>query len=437
MSRNKQLFSFKNKFCISAHDQSGIALPLVLMVLIVLTILGTAGWTASQSSLKQASALRPHLQAEYLARSAVDATKEAWTARWLANPAEIDEDESVTFYTSYDHNTDEFKEETAANKDQDGVITTVQEYNADAGVCTITSSVKVGRRSATVKARSEKVTNTNVSNSSGEPWYDLQEYEHWLVGSWWTWHDWSILPGPDEETITDDDGKTYDATYHHTEGIVVIRTDDSNSTLYANISPDEFNITGLQAKRIEFECPLNLYFNTSNSEVLNTPNPHSLVLSAETIVFKQRLVIGDSSFGNLSLALPPGAGLPGNIVYKQVAEANTKRNTGKVDLDLIDLDARYGVVKFSAVDIRGSLIGHGQDNDYRLIENKAFFFRAMDDKALNIGTEPNTFSRIADFFNITDTENDCRFKTLLDKGYLIPATSDDVESYYDILFFYE
>lgn len=436
MSRDKKLFSLKRKFCLS-YDQRGLALPLVLMLLIVLSILGTAAWTASQSSLKQAAMLKPQLQAKYLARSAVDATKEAWTAKWLANPAEIDEDESVTFYTSYDHDTDEFKEETAANKDQDGVITTVQEYDADAGICTVTSSVTVKGRSATVRARSEKVTNTNVSDSSGEPWYSLQEYEHWLFGSWRTWHDWSILPGPEEEIITDDDENTYDATYHHTEGIVVIRTGNSNTTLYANISPDTFNITGLQAKRIEFECPLNLYFNTSNSEVLNTPNPHSLVLSAETIVFKQGLVIGDSSFGNLSLALPPGAGIPGDVVYKKVAEANTKRSTDKVDLDLIDLDTRYGVVKFSTVEIKGSLGGNNESNDCKRINNKPFFFRTMDDKALNIGTEPNTFSDIADFIGITDTVNDCRLKTLLDNGYLIPATTDDIDSYYDVLFFYD
>lgn len=420
-------------------NQNGIALPLVLMLLAVLTILGTAAWQASQSSLKQVTALGSNMQAEYLARSAVDATKEAWTARWMANQSEMDEDESVTFYTRYDENTDEFVEETAANKDQDGVITTVQEYDADTGVCTITSSVTVNGHSATVKARSEKVTNTNVSTSSSEPWYKLEKYEHWLLGSLWTWQDWTIVPGPETETITDEDGNTYPATYHTAEGIVVIRTDsNNNSTLYANISPTQFNITGLQAKRIEFECPLNLYYNTSNSEVLNTPNPHSLVLSAETIVFRKKLSIGDSSYGNLSLSLPPEGGMPGSIVYKKVAEANTKRASGsKVDLDLIDMDARYGVVKFSSVSIEGTLVGSGQANDYRLIENKAFFFRTMDNKALNIGTEPNTFSRIADFFGITNHERDCRFKTLLEKGYLIPATSDDVESYYDVLFFYE
>ena len=82
-------------------------------------------------------------------------------------------------------------------------------------------------------------------------------------------------------------------------------------------------------------------------------------------------------------------------------------------------------------------MGNGESNDPALIRNKSFFFRVMGEKALGIGTEPNTFSDIADLFSWTATENDCRLKTLLDKGYLIPATNDDVASYYDVLFFYK
>ena len=196
----------------------------------------------------------------------------------------------------------------------------------------------------------------------------------------------------------------------------------------------------MQAKHIRFNCPLNLYYNTSllplNAKAV--PNPHSLIVCAETIVFQQNLTIGDSAFGNLTLSIPPGTGIPGEVVHKRVVDANATRPAEeKVDVKKIDLNAKYGLVRFNNVVINGSLIGNGESNDPALIRNKSFFFRVMGEKALGIGTEPNTFSDIADLFSWTATENDCRLKTLLDKGYLIPATNDDVASYYDVLFFYK
>lgn len=414
-------------------NQGGWALPLVLMLMVVFTLLGTAAYHASQSSLMQAARLHPTLQCKYLARSAVDATKEAWSAKWLADPASVDEDESVTFYTRYDAASDEFVEESASNKDNDGVITTVQEYDTDTGICTITSTVSIGSHSAEVTAKSEKLSTTAVDPDADDPWFELRDYTSWL--GLFDWSDWTLLPGPDDAVVPDAEGEEYSATYHTTEGVVVIEPED-HETLHANLSLSEYTVTGLQAKRIEFNCPVDLYWNTS--VVVPLPNPHSLIVSAETIVFNYSLTIGDSSYGNLTLRLPPGAGMSGKMVYKKVAEANKDRdNDDKVDLDLIDQDKKYGLVKFSAVTINGSLIGNGQTNDPSQIANQAFFFRTMDEKALNIGTEPDTFSDLADMLGWTTTENDCRFSTLLANGYLIPAADDDIESYYDILFYYE
>lgn len=474
-------------------NSSGIALPLVLMLLVVFTVVGTAAYTASQSSLKQSARLNPNLQCKYLARSAVDATKEAWTAKFLDDPnkytASGASDETNTFYTRYDSSDNKFKEETAANEGKDGIIKTVQTFDASAGICTITSTVSIGSHSATVTAESEKLNDTDVSSGTA-PWYEYHEYEFRIV-SFIKWNNWTILPGPSRQTVTDKNNQKYDATYHVSEGIVEITTGTGawpyDSTLYANgtlrddiitktptlikafeymvdmgiflidvalnnknpikalseLNKPLFNysVTGLQAKCISFNCPLNLYINTSLTPANGynlVPNPHSLIVCAETIIFGNTLTIGDSAFGNLTLSIPPGTGIPGEVVHKRVVDANAKRPVAeKVDLAKIDLTAKYGLVRFNNVVINGSLVGNLEDNDPAQISNKSFFFRVMGEKALGIGTEPNTFSDIAGFFGWTQTENDCRFKTLLEKGYLIPATKDDVQDYYDVLFFYK
>lgn len=480
-------------------NNSGIALPLVLMLLVVFTLLGTAAYTASQSSLKQATRLNPNLEAKYLARSAVDATKEAWTAKFLDDPnkyiASSATDEDYTFYTRYDYNNNEFIEEDAANEGKDGVIKTMQTFDASEGICTVTSSVTIESHSATVTAESEKLSNTDVSGST-DSWYECREYESRISSLLgfslippYRWYNWTLLPGPNKRVVTDENGQEYNATYHITEGIVEVYTDTSiasDNTLYANgtlrediaaqtegleamfvymvrvinflfdvLAGDKnliealseettplfnYSVTGLQAKRIRFNCPLNLYYNTSLLPLSTkaVPNSHSLVVCAESIIFVQKLTIGDSAFGNLTLSIPPGTGIPGVVVHKRVAEANTTRASGdKVDLTKINLNTNYGLVRFGEVDIKGSLSGNGQSNDPALIRNKAFFFRIMNEKALGIGTEPETFSDLADYFGWTRTENDCRFATLLDKGYLIPATNEDIASYYDVVFFYK
>ena len=118
------------------------------------------------------------------------------------------------------------------------------------------------------------------------------------------------MPGSVKKTVYDDKGLRYDATYHESEGTVVIQTDSNNTKiLYANgtlqeyiqnktgntllgiaenslrtlfslfeivfepqslvqllqkdDTPINYSVTGLQAKRIEFKCPVNLYYNSS------------------------------------------------------------------------------------------------------------------------------------------------------------------------------
>ncbi len=504
MSRNKKL-SLKRKLSVSAYNQSGIALPLVLMLLIVLSILGTAAYTASQSSLKQSSLLETNLKCKYLARSAVDATKEAWTAKWIEDPDSVPVNQ--TFYNKYDETAKKFVSATEGDYNSgDYVIKTVLTYQD--GICTITSTAKIGDNTATVKAVSEKLTDTVVSGTA-DPWYKKERYEVGIsifgVSIPLTdWQAWSITPGTVSQTITTN-GMKYNATYHTTEGKVVITTDGSplfangtvledlkkktgqsvlgltiqtvdsfrfifNMVTYQNDikkildrlgdnAPFNYSVTGLQAKRIDFECPVNLYWNSSVvpdiewiRDLLRLggldnfgyfPNPHSLIISAEVINFNGKLTIGNSAFGNLTLSLPPGGGIPGDEVYRAVAKQNAARkaannpNDPVVDLSLIDKNAKYGIVRFGGtVEVEFDNI-----NQVSLVNGKTFFFRPMNDQALSIGTEPTTFTEINRRFglNITvgPTVDDTLFQTLISKGYLIPATQNDMQTYRNVVFHYE
>lgn len=405
-------------------NDSGIALPLVLMLLVVFTLLGTAAYTASQSSLKQAARLNPNLQCKYLARSAVDATIAAWTDEWINRPNTAPTE--ALFYTKYDDATDNFVAATNAEAGQDKVIETTQTYDDTTGICTITASATVDGKTATVTAVSEGLVveqNAQLDN----PWYEYHEYEHHFFGFTWYTYDYMILPNPDSnETTTDKDGRSYLASYHYVDGIVNLAAPDNN-VVYLDARETGYSVIGFQAKRIIYNSPLDLYAMNSALALLY---PQILIVSAESIDFNQTITIGDSAHGNLSLHLPDGFGISGEKVYHEVSSANQSK---------VNLTAKYGLVSFSTVIINGSFGNNGQPNDKNLIQNQTFYFRHPDDAdVLNIGTEPGTFSWLEDLFGWTVSEDDFRFQALLDKGYLIPAPNNvSTDSDYDVLFVYQ
>lgn len=410
-----------SKICRSLlHNERGIAMPLVLMLLIVLSVFGIAAYIGSQSSLQQTLMLRPNLKAKYLARSAVDATIAAWTDEWINNPASAPI--SAHFFTKYDNATDNFVEATSAEAGQNMVIETTQTYNASTGICTITANATADGRSATVSAVSEGLV-VEQNSSLDNPWYEQKRYGIWPF----YWYDYIIIPNPDSsEYTTDKDNNRYYGSYHYVDGIVNLAA-PGNATLFLDERTTTYTAIGFQAKRIIFNSPLDLY---TKGSLLAIIHPQMLVVSAESIDFNKGITIGDSYHGNLTLHLPDGFGISGEKVYHAVSSANQSK---------VKLTAKYGLVSFSGVDIRGSFGNNGQPNQPSLIQNKTFYFRHPDDAdSLNIGTEPGTLSGLDDWFGWTLTENDFRFKALLDKGYLIPAPAGvNTDSDYDVLFVYQ
>ncbi len=407
-------------------NESGIALPLVLMLLVIFTLLGTAAYTASQASLKQTTILRPNLQAKYLARSAVDATIAAWTDEWINSPGTAPVE--AHFFTKYNDTTDVFEDANPADAGQDKVIETIQAYDSATGICTITANATADGRTATVRAVSEGLVETQ-SALLPTPWYDTFWYPSLTLPFYR--YDYVIIPNPDSsEYATDNDGNRYYASNHYVDGIVNLEAKDAHGvtqTVYLDERKTGYSAIGFQAKRIIFNSPLNLY---AKGQITGIFHPQMLVVSAESIDFNQMIIIGDSAHGNLTLHLPDGFGISGEKVYHVVSNADKSK---------VNLTAKYGLVSFSGVIIRGSFGNNGQPNDPNLIQNKTFYFRHPDDAdSLNIGTEPGTFSRLEDLFGWTFSENDFRFQALLDTGYLIPAPTEiSTDSDYDVLFVYQ
>lgn len=399
-----------------SHEENGWVLPLVLMLVLVFTLLGTAAYTATQSSLKQAQKLIPAKQAEYLARSAVDATKDAWTVKWLDDPSSAPA--TAHFYTRYDKSTDEFVNVSPDEKDNhDGVIETTLSFNNIQGICSVQSTAKVDNISKTVKAVSEKLLETENTNIS-PPWY-IKKEKSFL---WWGWNEYYVKGNPDQ-VVTDPD-TNLSTSYHYEDCIVNVNLpEDEPLYLRREVDPR----VGYQAKRIMFNCDLDLYSKNFSFNLLNAvQNPCFLIVSAETIQFNRDLIINDSANGALILHLPEGAGISGEVVYQNLASA--------ADKSKVDLDAYYGLVQFSNVNIYGSFVDYSGE---KLIENKTFFYRHADGSdSLPIGIEPEPVSFIADWLGLTDPNTDFRCPTLISKGYLIEAGSD-IKNDYQVLFIYE
>lgn len=403
MSRYNELFSSIKEFYISTYDQRGIALPLVLMLLIVLSILGTAAWTASQSSLKQAAILNPQLQAKYLARSAVDATISAWTEEWYADPNNVTT--SAHFYTRYDDSTNEFVKSNASESTKDKFIETTQTYDSSTGICTIISKATVKGKTAQVQAISEPV------------------YSVTSTPSLWVKND-TIQPNldPNYNYSKRKNGVNYYSSYHYSDGVVFVNTSKSNNPLYLDkdtrYNDHRVNLIGYQAKKIIYNCPVNLYDRTMHwiPVIPGYDRVYAHIVTAEQIWFMKNITIGDGRYGTLILNLPEGKGIPGQIVYQKVKNNKDVR-------DKVDLDARYGIVRFAGVTVLGSFFDSENDDDN--IRGRTFYFREPDgEDVLIIGMEPHTLSEAADWLGITNTGRDFRLQKLLQKGLLIPAPSN-------------
>jgi len=202
--------------------------------------------------------------------------------------------------------------------------------------------------------------------------------------------------------------------------VVIVNTSKSNNTLYLDNATQynghRVNLIGYQAKKIIYNCPVDLYGRTMHL-IPGYDRVYAHIVTAEQIWFMKNITIGDGRYGTLILNLPEGKGIPGQIVYQKVKNNKDVR-------DKVDLDARYGIVRFAGVTVRGSLFDDSENDDDN-IRGRTFYFREPDgEDVLIIGMEPHTLSKAADWLGITNTSRDFRLQKLLQKGLLIPAPSN-------------
>lgn len=258
-------------------------MPLALMVMLVLSLLGTALWQYSMTDLRHVSIDERRTQAFYLARAGADATMNAWME------APFGQKPSGSIDRVYLTTQGDFK--LTPSGDVVGWFDATVEEDAD-GLVNITVV-------ATVDGTTREVVVTSYPYAYGHnldpPLYNLS------TGV--------IAPGPTTRTGVVD-GRTKTIRCHSpVEGAVRFWT----SSEFFRVASD--TCVELTAKGLLFERPLNMQQSTHT-------HVGALFLSAEHVVFQQALTVerinyshwlwgSHQYYGTVILTVPSGLGIPG------------------------------------------------------------------------------------------------------------------------------
>ncbi|MCG8400915.1 MAG: hypothetical protein MJA84_04885, partial [Firmicutes bacterium] len=274
-------------------NENGWALPTVLMVMLVVTLLGTALWQYSVAENLQVTKNEKQMQARYLARAGVEAVRDAWLDSSLGNKPT---GKVETVYLMLDGT---FQKESALSKEQiksqtiGHVSATVSH---DKGEWTITSIGEVDSVSQTVNATSTPLV-----------------YGHELEPPWYNEEDDNILPGPNTQTLSDFDENLM---YHdEVRGVALV---ESKNTLQMQNDNDNNKVAYI-AQHLFFQSAVDLRLYTDWWWVVPIDTYQGfMVASAETVVFNDRLDVRvgilSLSYGVLVLHVPEGLGVPGEKV---------------------------------------------------------------------------------------------------------------------------
>lgn len=271
------------------RNEAGLAMPLALMVMLVLSLLGTALWQYSMTDLQHVSIDERRTQAFYLARAGADATMNAWME------APFGQKPRGSIHRVYLTTQGDFT--LTPSSDVVGWFDAAVEEDAD-GLVNITVV-------ATVDGTTQKVVVTSYPYAYGHnldpPLYNLTN---------------GLIPaGPNSISGSVRTFGTTNVTkpvgwHHPVEGAVRFWT--SNPFFYINRN----TYVGLTANGLLFESPVNLEYGSVNNDVT------ALFLSAEHVVFQQALTVERIDYthlllgryryyGTIVLTVPPALGIPG------------------------------------------------------------------------------------------------------------------------------
>jgi len=371
-------------------NEKGWAMPLALMLVFVVSLLGTALWQYSMTEVKRVERETKRLQAHYLARSGVEATRQAWLV------AGSDLKPSGAIETVYlNKATKEFQ--TAVPASPGGQIDVTASKDADTNEWTIISTGEVSGVAQTARATATPLV---YGHEISPPWYDPANGK--------------ILPGPNEESVYDGETNTTHIIKYHNEvpGVVRLKA-DGNPPLPLKIQKDEENKRKVAyvAHALFFESPADLKVDAKKFFGIPYESRQGfLIAAAENVIFKKWLDVRcdndqdmlwgllDPSYGVLVLHVPEGYGIPGEKV---------KPKAGYEDKVVVDGSTVYGKVFFNEVRTDGSV--------NNILSNQSFYFKQKDEGVV-IGNR--WFKENGNWKCLSYTGS---FNKLIAAGDLIPA----------------
>lgn len=360
-------------------NEKGISMPVVLMVIFVVTILGVVLYSFSQNQLLAATRSTESRQAEYLARSGIEAAV-AWWKQEKSKPTG-----TKTFDRVY--------------MEKDGNLTLYDPGEDKAGYVDVTV-IKESDKTWTIVSNgiSKKASKTIRANSC----VYMDDVD--LKGLWYD-SNGILLPGPNIHPVKINDVKRNVYVHDEVAGVAVIG--ETGKTLRLSRKNNEDCRVGIGAR--------SLYFNSYMDLAIEDSSVGFLFAAGEKIVFNDTLKIRlnyNKGGGVLVLYLPEGLGIPGQ-------ELITSEAVDPAYVNKVDPNAKYGYVYFKKIVgvICFWLLGEITVED-EVISNKAYYFPRKD-------TENEQQNGIV-IFNVDDfpieNYNDALNDLINDKK-LIPANT--------------
>lgn len=301
------------------NSQRGWALPLVLVIILVGSLLGAAVYQYTTSQSLSVTSEYNTLQARYLARAAAEAAVRNWMqsatkpSGTLERVYLVDNGSGARSYVR--------QSQLSGQRIIGYVDTTVTRETNSSGQFTgrwiVRAVANVNGRTQTVTATSLPIASSTYNTAP--PWYEngyIKEGPHTTTTSYY------------DKYLNTTFNLTF--TYHdEIRGTAVVGNSSTETLRFKTTDPNYRVIWPAYA--VVVNAPLNLKMRGGSRQAV-------LVVSAERVVFNKdiRIRVGNLSGGCLALGVPEGLGIRGSDVHAASGYQSK-----------VDPNARYGLVKFS------------------------------------------------------------------------------------------
>ena len=360
-----------NRTPIQLTSEKGLSMPVVVMVILIVTILGAVLYSFSQNQLLSAARGNDARQAEYLARSGIEAAIEWWKQE-----------------TTKPQGTKNFDR---VYMREDGTMVLTDPGDSKVGYIDV-SVTRQDDGTWSIQSTGNANTSTKTVKYSSSM---LMENED-LEGLWYA-ENGVILPGPNIQSVKINNVSRNIYVHDEIAGVAVVGR--PGTTLRLNKDNNEHSRVSFGARALYFDSYMDLS--------INDDKVGFLIAAGEKIVFNDTLKIrinADGGGGVLILYLPEGLGIPGQeLITSDLLE----------NADAIDPNAKYGYVYFKEIiGIRDYWLWTAEDT---VASNKAYYFTRK-----NTEDEKQNGIVIINLDDLFDNFND-GLNNLISSEVLIPA----------------